>query len=103
MSRYFLKLNPSKTQVIVFYPDSRLCNIVFSQVILSDGSHIQLSDSVYNLGVTLDAKMSFSPHISSIISQGYRLIHNLSGIRKFISKDHLKTLVNSLIIAKLDN
>ena len=103
MSKYFLKLNPSKTQVIVFYPDSRLCNIVFSQVILSDGSHIQLSDSVYNLGVTLDAKMSFSPHISSIISQGYRLIHNLSGIRKFISKDHLKTLVNSLIIAKLDN
>ena len=103
MKRYFLRLNTSKTQVIVFHPDSKLCKVVFSQLILSDGSHIQLSDSVYNLGVTLDAQMSFSPHVSSIISQGYRLIRNISGIRKFVSRDHLKTLVNSIIIAKFDN
>ena len=103
MNRYFLKLNPSKTQVIVFYPESKLSKVVFSQLILSDGSHVQLSDQVYNLGVTLDSKMSFSPHITSTISQGYRLIRNIAGIRKFISKEHLKILVNALIIAKLDN
>ena len=103
MNRYFLKLNPSKTQVIVFQPESRLGNVAFTQLILSDGSHVQFSDQVYNLGVTLDSKMSFSPHITSTLSQGYRLVRNIAGIRKFISKDHLKTLVNSLIIAKLDN
>ena len=103
MNEYFLKLNPSKTQVIVFHPDSKHCNVVFSQLILSNGSHIQFTDQVYNLGVTLDSKMSFSPHITSTISQGYQIIRNIAGIRKFISRDHLKTLVNSLIIAKLDN
>ena len=103
MNKYFLKLNPSKTQVIVFHPESKLCKVVFNQLILSDGSHVQLSNQVYNRGVTLDSKMSFSPHITSTISQGYRLIRNIAGIRKYISKEHLKMLVNALIIAKLDN
>ena len=103
MSKYFLKLNASKTQVIVFHPDSRSSEIAFSQLILSDGSHIQLSNQVYNLGVILDSNMSFSPHISSSISQGYNLIRNISGIRKYISREHMKTLVNAIIIAKFDN
>ena len=103
MNKHFLKLNPSKTQVIVFHPDSKHCDFVFSQLILSDKSHVQFSNQVYNLGVTLDSHMSFSPHISSIISQGYSLIRNIAGIRKYISKEHLKTLVNSLIVAKFDN
>ena len=47
--------------------------------------------------------MSFSPHISASISQGYGLIRNITGIRKYISREHLKTLVNSIIIAKFDN
>ena len=47
--------------------------------------------------------MSFSLHISSSVSQGYGLIRNIAGIRKYISRDHLKTLVNSIIVAKFDN
>ena len=103
MKRFFLKLNPSKTQVIVFHPDSRHLNVVFNQVILSDRSRVQISNQVYNLGVILDSKMSFSPHISSAISHGYRLIRNITGIRKYITKEHLKILVNAIIIAKFDN
>ena len=33
MNRYFLKLNPSKTQVIVFHPDSKVSKLHLSQVI----------------------------------------------------------------------
>ena len=47
--------------------------------------------------------MTFSPHISSCIAQGYHLIRNIAAIRKYISCDHLKTLVNAVIIAKIDN
>ena len=72
-------------------------------MILCDGSYVQISDQVYNLGVTLDSNLSFSPHISATISQGYNLIRNIAGIRKYISREHVKTLVNSIIIAKLDN
>ena len=62
-----------------------------------------MSDQVYNLGVIMDSTMSFSPHISASISQGYGLIRNIAGIRKYISREHLKTLVNSIIVAKFDN
>ena len=103
MNRFFLKLNPSKTQVIVFHPDSKHSDIAFGQIILSDGSRVQISNQVYNLGVTLDSTLSFSPHISASISHGYGLIRNITGIRKYISREHLKTLVNSIIIAKFDN
>ena len=103
MSKYFLKLNPAKTQVIVFHPDSAYSEIAFHQLILSNGSHVRITNQVYNLGVTLDSNMSFAPHISSTLSQGYSLIRNIAGIRKYISREHLKTLVNSIIIAKLDN
>ena len=72
-------------------------------MILCDGSYVPISDQVYNLGVTLDSNLSFSPHISSTVSQGYNLIRNIAVICKYISREHVKTLINSLIIAKFDN
>ena len=103
MNRHFLKLNPSKSQVIVFHPDSKNQQVVFDLLMLSDGSYIKISSEVYNLGVTLDSTLSFSPHITSSVAQGYHLIRNIAGIRKFLQLDHLKTLVNSVIIGKVDN
>ena len=103
MNKHFLKLNPSKSQVIVFYPKAISGQIVFNRLMLSDGSFIEISQEVYNLGVTLDSQLTYSPYISSIISQGYQLIRSVAGIRKYLSTDHLKTLVNSIVIAKVDN
>ena len=103
MNKHFLKLNPSKSQVIVFSPAAVSNQIVFEQLLLSDGSVIELSDEVMNLGVTLDSQLTFSSHITSSISHGYQLIRNIVGIRKFLSVDNLKTLVNSIIVAKVDN
>ena len=104
MNRYFLKLNPSKSQVIVFCPQADSGQIAFDRLMLTDGSYLEISDEVYNLGVILDSPLTFSPHItSSIVAQGYHLIRNIAGIRKYLSIEHLKTLVNSIIIAKVDN
>ena len=57
MNRYFLKLNPSKTQVTAFHPDSKVSKLHLSQVILCDGSYIQISDEVYNLGKTVNPNL----------------------------------------------
>ena len=103
MNKHFLKLNPSKSQVIIFHPKSLSSQLAFNRLLLSDGSYIGISQEVYDLGVTLDSHMTFSPHISSCIAQGYHLIRNIAAIRKYISCDHLKTLVNAVIIAKVDN
>ena len=103
MSKHFLKLNATKSQVIVFYPKSNSEQVVFDHLMLSDGSYIPISSTVQNLGVTLDAELSYSPYISSVIAQGYHLLRNVASIRKYLSVDHLKTLVNSIVVAKVDN
>ena len=103
MKKHFLKLNPTKSQVIIFHPGLSHHQVVFDYLILSDGSYLKISSEVHNLGVILDSTLSFSPYISSSIAHGYQLIRNISVIRKYLSKADLKTLVNSIIIAKVDN
>ena len=103
MGKHFLKLNPTKSQVIIFHPKSVSNQLVFKRLLLSDGSYIQISQEVHNLGVILDSELTFSPQISSNISQGHHLIRNVAPIRKFLSVDHVKTLVNSIVISKVDN
>ena len=103
MNEHFLKLNPTKSQVIVFYPKEHLGQAVFDRLLLSGGSYIQISLEVLSLGLIIDAQLTFSPYISSMISQGYHLIRNVSSIRKYLSTKHVKTLVNSIVIAKVDN
>lgn len=103
MEMHFLKLNPSKSQVIIFHPKAISKQLVFQRLLLSDGSYIPISQEVYNLGVTLDSQLTYNSHISTTIAQGYHLIRNVSSIRKYLSDDHLKTLVNAVVIAKVDN
>jgi hypothetical protein len=103
MNKHFLKLNPTKSQVIIFHPGANHRQVVFDFLMLSDGSYLKISSEVHNLGVILDTSMSFAPFIKSSIAQGYHLIRNISGIRKYLSQDDIKTLVNAIIIAKVDN
>ena len=103
MNKHFLKLNPTKSQVIVFYPKNHCDQAVFDRLLLSDGSYIQISHQVLSLGLLIDARLTFSPYISVMISQGYHLLRNVSAVRKYLTIEHLKTLVNSIVIGKVDN
>ena len=103
MNKHFLKLNPTKSQVIVFYPKTHLKDAVFDRLLLSDGSYIQISHQVLTLGLLIDAHLTFSPYVSAMISQGYCLLRNICSVRKFLSIDHVKTLVNAIVIGKVDN
>lgn len=103
MKASFLKLNSSKTQVIIFSPNKVSSQVHIDQIKLSDGCMIPISTWVSNLGVTFDCSLSFSIHINSICSQSYRLLRNLASIRKFISMDDLRLLVQSIIVSRIDN
>ena len=43
-----------------------------------------------------DSLLTFLPHM-------YHLLRNLAGIRKYLSTDDMKSLVNAIVIAKVDN
>jgi hypothetical protein len=99
----FLKLNASKSQVIIFAPQTLASQVHIDAIKLRDGSFIPVSTLVTNLGVQFDSPLSFSPHINAICSQSYRLLRNLAGIRKFLTFNDLQILVQSIIVSRIDN
>ena len=103
MQKFFLKLNASKSQVVVFTPNSQSSSFVMQRVILTDGSFITISKEAMNLGILLDCSLSFGPHIDMVISQCYRLLRDISSVRKFLTTDNMKSLVNSIVVSRIDN
>jgi hypothetical protein len=52
---------------------------------------VKIVDEIKNLGVTMDGRLSFLPHIEAIISKSSRIL----GLIKSISH---KTLINTLLV-----
>ena len=103
MKASFLKLNASKSQIIIFAPKNLAPLVHINQIKLSNGCSIPVSTMVTNLGVTVDADLTYIPQINSICSSSYKLLRNLASIRKFLDINDLRLLVQSIIISRIDN
>ena len=55
-----------------------------------------------NLGVIIDEELNFDCHINEVTSSCFHAIHKITRIKNFLKPEHLKTLVSSLILSKLD-
>ena len=103
MNKFFLKLNAGKSKIMIFSPASQSSEVVIKQVILPDCSYISISQEALNLGVLLDSQLTFCSHVNMIISQGYRALRNVASIRKFLNDEEMKSLVNSIVVTRIDN
>lgn len=103
MKKFFLKLNAGKSQLIVFTPDSQHSQLLVKRLFLEDGSVLPVTSEATNLGMLMDCKLSFGPQIDRVISSGYGLLRNISSIRRYLSKDDIKSLVNSVVVSRIDN
>ena len=56
-----------------------------------------------NIGVTFDSVLNFERHIIYICKSGYFNIRNIYRIRRFLSTEHTKILVNAFVTSRLDN
>ena len=97
----FLKINPDKTEIILFYPKSLQDQVIIKGSFVEDDC-IRHSEAVKNVGVWLDKNLSFDKHVNAIVSHCYKLIKNISRIRKVITKEQTEILVHSVISSKLD-
>ena len=59
-------------------------------------------DKVVNLGTVLDKNMTLSSHINEMCKKAILNIKSIGRIRKYLSKEDLKRLVNALVISRLD-
>ena len=67
-----------------------------------DGCTIMTSTQVRSLGVTIDAGLVFSSHISQLVRTSYYQLRQLRSIRGSLSVDSCHTLVRALILSSLD-
>lgn len=79
MNRHFLKINPDKTEIIVFLPNN-LSNVHTIKGTFLESDCIRFSNFVKNLGFTLDRFLDMDSHVGAIVSFSYKLIGNIARI-----------------------
>ncbi|KAK3529963.1 hypothetical protein QTP86_009350 [Hemibagrus guttatus] len=82
MTAHQLKLNPSKTELLIIPGDPSPAQDL---AISLSNSMISPSATVRNLGVTMDNQLSFSSHITNVTRSCRFLLYNIRRIRPFLS------------------
>ena len=101
MRDYFLKLNPSKTEIILFTPPSEKSSDTIQGVFI-DGNCVRFSKTVELLGVTFDSCLNFDKHVNQLVSQCFYHLKNISKIRRYLSDSDAQKLVHAFVSSKLD-
>ena len=101
MSSNRLKLNDSKTEVILCGSDANLQKVTVNAIKVGDAD-IVFSDSVRDLGLILDSTLSMTSHIASIVRSCFFALRQLGQLRPYLNKETSKTVAVALIQSKLD-
>lgn len=95
LSQNFLHLNQSKTECIIFgQPD--IPSDVLSRVTFP------VSDTVKNLGVFLDSKLTFDKQISAVVRASFFQLRLLSKVKPFLSRHDLEKAIHAFISSRID-
>jgi hypothetical protein len=101
MSSNRLKMNDSKTEFILCGHKAQLKKC--QRDLITVGSiPIQVSKSIKYLGILLDAELNFKSHIINKCKIASLNLRNIRAIRKHLSVESCKTLVQALVISHLD-
>ena len=63
---------------------------------------IELSDKVRDWGVILDQELSLRQQVKDTCKKAIMAIRSISRMRKYLSQDNLKSIVNAFVISRLD-
>uniref|UniRef100_A0A803JDU3 Reverse transcriptase domain-containing protein n=1 Tax=Xenopus tropicalis TaxID=8364 RepID=A0A803JDU3_XENTR len=99
MNQRHLKLNLTKTELMIFPPKPGPTP-PFS--ISIDGTLINPVNSARCLGVIFDSSLSFSNHINSTVKTCHFFLRNIAKIRPFLSTATARLLMHALILSRLD-
>ena len=87
-----LKANPDKFHLLLSEPDEELSLKV-------DNLDIKNSKCQKLLGITIDNKLTFADHVSSICSKASQKLHALSRVRNFMTLKQAKIILKSFILS----
>ena len=97
MSSHFLKMNDSKTEVLVI--TSNRCRTNMPIPSINIGEHpIDVSQDARNI----DSHFQMVTHIKAICRKSYWSLKNISRLRQYVNQEALKKLVHATITSNLD-
>lgn len=101
---YGLSVNPAKTQVIVIGSSRMISKIDWFTLpqVLFDGTHIEVSESLKNLGVIFDRHLSWEPQLAETSRKLFASAGSLRRLRNFLPTSTKTALVQSLLLPILD-
>jgi hypothetical protein len=104
MEANMLKLNDSKTEFMV------IATRYVEPKINTNVNHIKVGDSIVNsscsarnIGAVMDTRLNMEKHVNSITSSCYHNLRNISKIRRNLTHEATVTLVQALVVSKLDS
>ena len=95
-----LSLNGNKTKMITFGTKQRLT--VATNIHTVDGCLVSPDATTKNLEIVDDSTLSMEHQVNAVCRGAYLRLHNISRIRRFITQDATKTLIQAFVISKLD-
>ena len=102
MSASKLKLNPDKTEFILFgcKKQRKRLNAGFPINIL--GNPLHPTESVRNLGVWFDSDFPFSKHVQNVCKGCFSQLRYFRNIRQFLTQDAAVSVANAFVSSRLD-
>ena len=101
MNAHFLKLNPDKTEIICFLPNNTNKNHIINGTFF-DGNCIRFSETVKNLGFTLDKFLNMDNHVSGVVSHCYKLLGDVARNRHLLNEADTVSLMHAIVSSRLD-
>jgi hypothetical protein len=93
--------NTEKTELLLIGKQAHLEKL-HSNTITVDKTTIKTTDMVKNLGVIFDNHMTMNKQVNSMCKKAYFNLSNISKIRRCLSLEDTKTVVNALVTPHLD-
>ena len=97
----FLKLNDSKTEFIIFRVHQQLAKVHHISIKIGDDI-IENVPAVCNLGMHFDSELKHTVHINKLASSSFVTLQNVAHIRNHLDIPTTKTIVQALVISRLD-
>jgi hypothetical protein len=101
MVSHSLKLNPEKTEFVIFASRNAAMQIPPRLLHVGD-AQVKPSDCVRNLGFNMNTDLNYEQHVKSVSRAGYLQLKILAKIRRFLDRKSLEILIHSFITTRID-
>ena len=101
MVSHSLKLNPEKTEFVIFASRDAATQITPRLLHVGD-AQVKPSDCVRNLGFNMNTDLTYEQHVNSVCRAGYLQLKILAKIRRFLDRKSLEILIHSFITTRID-